>query len=499
MKKKTKNQHLLSGLLLAAAGAICFFKADTAYAAMTSAQLQAKFPDGMYWNHAGNPGSSNSVNNQDGYTSTPCSKHGTTGTSRQTCNGFAPGGSQLSWQCMGFAEKLGYDFTGSNPRENRNGWSTSTSKASLNSLKAGDIVRYKNNGHSIFITAVNGDTVTYADCNSDGHCRIRWNKTISKPALASSFTYKRSAPYGLAAGSTTHHCQVPGTAQDPVPSINEVKINGIDSANVNFSFSVNNGTLVKIVIKSTLTGETVTKSYTSGLSSINYNFYRGDIPTGGNTYNIYLYAYSGSAGNYKNEQVHKMTYGPSVGCVTFPDTMDNSQAKAVTFNYKFYADLYGDLKKAYNYNEELLYKHWITYGIKEGRIASPAYCSTFYLKNNGDIASAYGKSNYAKAYFHYTTYGYKEGDREISPVFSAKYYLSKNTDVANVYGSNNFLMAAAHFNACGIYEARNSSQYYFGQYYKKNNGDLLSMDMDSYKLVLHYIQYGIIGSRILTK
>lgn len=168
---------------------------------MTLEQLQLKFPHNKYWNHAGNPGSSNSVNNQDGYTSTPCSVHGVVGTSKQTCNGFQPGSTQLSWQCMGYAEKLGYDFTGYNPRNNANGWYTYTSSSALNSLKAGDIVRYKNNGHSIFVTAVNGDTVTYTDCNSDNHCVIKWGKTISKSTLKASFTHVRSAPYSPGNGT----------------------------------------------------------------------------------------------------------------------------------------------------------------------------------------------------------------------------------------------------------------------------------------------------------
>ena len=161
---------------------------------MSLAQLRNKFPAGKYWNHAGNPGSGSAQNNQDGYTSTPCPKHGNVGSSSQTCNGFAPGGTQLSWQCMGYAEKLGYDATGYNPRNNSNGWSTSTSSSALNNLKAGDIVRYKNNGHSIYVTAVNGDTVTYTDCNSDGHCIIRWDQQISKSTLKSTFTHVRSAP-----------------------------------------------------------------------------------------------------------------------------------------------------------------------------------------------------------------------------------------------------------------------------------------------------------------
>ncbi|MBR0485170.1 MAG: CHAP domain-containing protein [Oscillospiraceae bacterium] len=183
----------------------------TANAANLSlAELQNKFPDGKYWNHAGNPGSSNSVNNQDGYTSTPCSKHGVVGTSKQTCNGFCPSGTQLSWQCMGFAEKLGYDSTGYNPRNNANGWQTYTNSSALDNLKAGDIVRYKNDGHSIFVTAVDGDTVTYADCNSDGHCIIRWNKTISKATLRSTFTHLRSSP-GIVFPSleVDHNWQVP--------------------------------------------------------------------------------------------------------------------------------------------------------------------------------------------------------------------------------------------------------------------------------------------------
>ena len=168
--------------------------APAAASGLSLAELRQKFPAGKYWNHAGNPGSANSKNNQNGYTSTPCPKHKTVGTSAQTCNGFQPGSQQLSWQCMGYAEKLGYDATGYNPRNNANGWNTYTNVSALNNLKAGDIVRYKNDVHSIYVTDVNGDTVTYTDCNSDGHCIIRWGVTISKATLRSSFTYVRSAP-----------------------------------------------------------------------------------------------------------------------------------------------------------------------------------------------------------------------------------------------------------------------------------------------------------------
>lgn len=165
---------------------------------MTFAELQVKFPDGKFWNHVGKPGNGPAQNNQDGWTNTPCPRHFNCGTSTQTCNGFQPAESsgQLSHQCMGFAEKLGFDITGFNPREDANGWVTYKNSSALDNLKAGDIVRYKNGGHSIFVTAVDGETVTYVDCNGgDLRCEIRWNETITKSTLRDTFTHLRSAPF----------------------------------------------------------------------------------------------------------------------------------------------------------------------------------------------------------------------------------------------------------------------------------------------------------------
>lgn len=178
---------LLIGLL--PAGAVKVHAATT----LTLAQLREKFPHGKYWNHVDKPGYDN--NNQDGYSSSPCPRHGNIYSSSQTCNGFAPNGRQLSWQCMGYAEKLGYDATGYNPRNDEGGWTTYTSSSALNNLKPGDIVRY--NGHSIYVTAVNGDTVVFTDCNYTAKCYIRWDATISISKLRASFEYLQSAPFAM--------------------------------------------------------------------------------------------------------------------------------------------------------------------------------------------------------------------------------------------------------------------------------------------------------------
>lgn len=195
---------LLACCLMTAMIPTCLSSAENV--PLTLDELMAKFPDGKYWNHMGNPGASNDKNNQDGYTSTPCEKHGVVGTDQQTCNGFQPGDTQLSWQCMGFAQKLGYDATGYNPRLNANGWMKYTSVSALDNLKPGDIVRYAHDTHSIYVTAIVGDTVVYADCNRDGHCVITWGREVTLAKLKESFTYLRSAPFSLDGGVVSADC-----------------------------------------------------------------------------------------------------------------------------------------------------------------------------------------------------------------------------------------------------------------------------------------------------
>lgn len=156
---------------------------------LTLAELMQKFPDGKYWNG----------DDPDGWTEKPCTHHGYC--SQYGYNGWCGCNSFMGYsiQCMGFAEKLGYDATGYNPRLNENGWYTYKSTSALNNLKPGDIVR--RNGHSMYVIAVDGDTVTIADCNSkDKSCNIRWGATVTKSNLKNNFEHVRSAPAELVIG-----------------------------------------------------------------------------------------------------------------------------------------------------------------------------------------------------------------------------------------------------------------------------------------------------------
>ena len=148
----------------------------------TMDQLRQMFPAGKYWNHAGMSG-----NNAEGWTNTPCNHNVTT----STCNHYVrPNGQSWSSQCMGYAQELAYLYYGSDPINQP----LRTDKDVVDILMPGDVVRYLNNRHSIFITAVNGEDITFSDCNYGNKCIIRWDVHITKSKLKETFTNVRLAP-----------------------------------------------------------------------------------------------------------------------------------------------------------------------------------------------------------------------------------------------------------------------------------------------------------------
>ncbi len=125
------------------------------------ASLVNQFPHGKYWNHVGKS------NDPDGVTSTPCISHSNCHWSANSCNCNS---FDNAIQCMGYAHKISYEITGVLPRNNY--VKHTTLKAS--DLRVGDIIRYRWNGHSICVTGVKGNQISFTDCNYIGRCQIRW-------------------------------------------------------------------------------------------------------------------------------------------------------------------------------------------------------------------------------------------------------------------------------------------------------------------------------------
>lgn len=146
-------------------------------------ELKVKFPDGKYWNHVGS-----TKDNSDGYTDSPCTLHKASGVSHVygtggcTCNHFAGGGHVSATQCMGFANKLGYDVFGVTT------WTTynSPNNTQIANIQVGDIVRI-DGSHSVFVIAKNGNTIMVAEANYPNGCQIKWGRIINLTTVTVSY------------------------------------------------------------------------------------------------------------------------------------------------------------------------------------------------------------------------------------------------------------------------------------------------------------------------
>lgn len=94
------------------------------------------------------------------------------------------------------------------------------------------------------------------------------------------------------------------------------------------------------------------------------------------------------------------------------------QAKAVSagetdysavFDAEYYYRTYPDVQEAIGHDADKLLKHFLTLGMKEGRIAKPDFDVHAYMKNNLDLLVVYGVKDLSKYYYHYIESGAKEG------------------------------------------------------------------------------------------
>ena len=220
----------------------------------------------------------------------------------------------------------------------------------------------------------------------------------------------------------------------------------------------------------------------------------------------------------------------------------------VIFSADYYSNKYSDLKSAFGSDTNKLHNHFTTYGIKEGRQASPVFDVNFYKKSYADLKSAFGDDNtkYAdhfvkygmkegrkasdtfevtsyknlyqdlrlafgndltKYYEHYVKYGYSEGRKatgvtsvqnavtkmngiDYSLVYDYNFYVSHNPDVKKVFG-NDDIGTLRHFVTYGMKEGRQAKATFNVNSYKNQYPDLrtaFGKDLKSY--YMHYIRYG---------
>ena len=158
--------------------------------------LMEMFPDEKYWNHVGSY-----ENNPDGWTDTPCPHiliDSGLGYDYYVglgeCNEF--GGDV---QCVGFVNRLIYEAYGV---ENYLSWEQ---RDNLEDVKPGDVIRFLYDMHTVLVTSVDGDLITYGECNGNlSDCQIKWNVQKTKDEIYESFTTMYSAPTALSVPLANH-------------------------------------------------------------------------------------------------------------------------------------------------------------------------------------------------------------------------------------------------------------------------------------------------------
>lgn len=155
------------------------------------------------------------------------------------CGAFYYNGKKVASQCLGFAYKLGSLIFGGNPIS----WEK---HKDISRLRPGDIL-YGNLGpmfnrttatHGVFVIAVTNDTVTFADCNWNGPCRIRWDKTVERSKVADSLT-----------GANIYHAPNNGVGMSPEMTLTMDSQLMMEGATAEIKFTRPSGGTLKLLVE----------------------------------------------------------------------------------------------------------------------------------------------------------------------------------------------------------------------------------------------------------
>ena len=199
------------------------------------------------------------------------------------------------------------------------------------------------------------------------------------------------------------------------------------------------------------------------------------------------------------------------GPVTVYEGTDYSRV----FDYNYYVSHHADVKKAFGNDYYAVLRHFVVYGMREGRQAKANFDVKSYRNANQDLRVAFG-NNLVQYYQHYMKWGYKENRKatgvtklmnpvtklngvDYSRVYDFNYYLSKNPDVKKVFGTNDDVSVLRHFINYGMKEGRRAKAAFDINSYKLGYRDLrAAFGNNNQAYYMHYINYGYKENRKAT-
>ena len=193
--------------------------------------------------------------------------------------------------------------------------------------------------------------------------------------------------------------------------------------------------------------------------------------------------------------------------ITAPVTVHNGVDYSSVYNFNYYINHYSDIRKYFANDDIAALKHFVNYGMKEGRIAISSFEVRSYRNQYSDLRRAFG-TDLKKYYEHFIKYGYKEGRKaagvpditapvtvyngvDYSSVYNFNYYVNHHRDIKEKY-ANDDIAALAHFVNHGMSVGSQASADFNVQNYKARYGDLQrAFGNDLKQYYMHYLKYGI--------
>lgn len=143
------------------------------------------------------------------------------------------------------------------------------------------------------------------------------------------------------------------------------------------------------------------------------------------------------------------------GVLTFGGTATVSAATLRdVFDAQYYSETYSDLKDTFGANQTALYKHYKTFGKKEGRTSTALIDVQKYRSAYPDLDAAFG-DNWDAYVNHYIKYGFNEG-RNSFGTFDARAYADRYPDLKAAFGYD-VLALYKHYLKFGRAEGRDAS------------------------------------------
>lgn len=202
----------------------------------------------------------------------------------------------------------------------------------------------------------------------------------------------------------------------------------------------------------------------------------------------------------KSYYLHYMFFGKDEGRKAKAVLDDRIASYQAVYDEQYYLAHNQDVAEAYGNDRNMVFLHFLNFGMQEGRQACENFNLMTYMQNNLDVVKAYG-TDFPLYYQHYINFGCNEGRNaekvlnDFSQVFDSEFYATQNADVQETYG-NNRLLLLQHFLNYGMNEGRQGAPEFNVSIYKNNYSDLQNAYADDLPLYyLHYLNFGMAEGR----